>query len=399
MVIHSPDVSVIVPTYCEVENLLILLPQIDQAMVSDGLSYEVIVVDDNSLDGTVKVCQQLAQSFPIHLKTRQNERGLASAVICGLRAAKGQVLVVMDADLSHPPDAIPQLVTECQSPFVDFSIGSRYVEGGSIDSNWTRFRRMNSRVASWLACGLTSAKDPMSGFFAVKRTTFESAKYMHPLGYKIGLEILIRCDCSRVVEIPINFQDRTRGNSKLTLGQQWLYMRHLGRLYPAKYVGISRITRFGIVGLSGMIIDLVALALLRPAVSLTLARAVAIWIAMTWNYFLHRGYTFQKPVADSTVNQYGKFVGACLMGASTNWLVSLVATLAMPMFSGQVFVASAMGVIAGAVINYTMCQRMVFGQSASIEEPQIIPLTTQEELKIQVPDLVQPAQAQQKMAA
>ena len=230
----STDVTVVVPTYCEAENLPLLIPRIAHALTRHNLRGEILVVDDNSPDNTIAVCQQLACNHPVRLVTRSAERGLSSAVVCGFRQARGSVLVVMDADLSHPPEVVPKLVHACQSPAVDFVIGSRYVQGGSVDPDWGQFRRFNSLVASWLARGLTRAKDPMSGFFAIKKQTFFHGANIRPLGYKIGLELIVRCRCKHLVEIPITFRDRTLGDSKLGLRQQWLYLRQLGRLYAAK---------------------------------------------------------------------------------------------------------------------------------------------------------------------
>ena len=227
------DVSVVVPTYCEAENLPVLIPQIAAALEGQGISGEILIIDDDSPDGTESICTRLGHQFPVRLTTRKLQRGLASAVLCGLRQARGDVLVVMDADLSHPPEAVPELVRACRSPGTEFVIGSRYVPGGAVDRNWTRYRRLNSQVASWLARGLTSARDPMAGFFAIRRTTFQRAQKIRPIGYKIGLELIVRCDCRHVAEIPITFRDRTRGQSKLNLRQQWLYLRHLGRLYSS----------------------------------------------------------------------------------------------------------------------------------------------------------------------
>jgi len=232
---RSPEASIIVPTFQEAGNLPALISRIAVALDNVNLSYEILVVDDNSQDGTSTVCSGLSERFPLRLITRRGQRGLATAVICGLNAARGKVLVVMDADLSHPPEAIPKLVQALQSPSVDFVIGSRYVEGGKVDDSWMWFRRINSLFATILARGLTSARDPMAGFFALNQSTFVQAGDLQPLGYKIGLELIVRCKCRRVAEVPISFQDRTCGQSKLTLRQQWLYLRHLGRLYVAKY--------------------------------------------------------------------------------------------------------------------------------------------------------------------
>jgi dolichol-phosphate mannosyltransferase len=228
------DVTVVIPTYHERENLSHLLPALFATLDDAGLQPEVVVVDDNSRDGTDELCQRLAANHPLRLIIRRNERGLATAVLRGLHAARGSVCVVMDADFSHPPAAVPALVEAACSPDCDMAIGSRYVAGGEVDQHWSRFRRLNSRVASLLARGLTPVADPMSGFFALRADVLSRAPVLRPLGYKIALELLVRCDCRNVAELPIHFQDRAAGESKLSLGQQWLYLRHLARLYPAK---------------------------------------------------------------------------------------------------------------------------------------------------------------------
>src|SRR5438270_2504382 len=136
-----PDVSVIVPTYCEAENLPLLVPRI----VAACPAAEILIVDDDSPDATAAVCAQLA----VRLLVRKGERGLAGAVLHGMRHALGDVFVVMDADLSHPPEAIPALVDAIRTG-ADFAIGSRYVRGGRTDAGWGTWRRLTSRVATLL---------------------------------------------------------------------------------------------------------------------------------------------------------------------------------------------------------------------------------------------------------
>ncbi len=139
----------------------------------------------------------------------------------------------MDADLSHPPEAVPELVAKIAGDEADFCIGSRYTEGGRTKEDWGLLRKINSLGATWLARPLTSARDPMAGFFCLTRETYERAKAagLNPVGYKIALEIMIKADCRRVAEVPIEFSDRLHGESKLTLTQQLLYLQHLYRLY------------------------------------------------------------------------------------------------------------------------------------------------------------------------
>jgi dolichol-phosphate mannosyltransferase len=356
----KPLVSVVVPTFCEAENLPILIPRVVEALRESGSSCEVIVVDDNSQDGTIEACEQLSQDHPVRLITRQDERGLATAVLCGLEQAEGEVLVVMDADLSHPPESVPQLVAACQSEATDFVIGSRYVTGGSIDDSWSWFRHCNSRVASLLAWGLTSAGDPMAGFFALRSTTFEEAKNVNPLGYKIGLELIVRCECQKVTEVPIVFNDRVHGESKLNLHQQVLYLQHLGRLYSAKYARLAQAVKFGLVGLSGMVVDLFIFMMMLQVTNFAVARVIGIMAAITWNFSLNRRITFRTDTHVPLLRQFGKYCGACAMGASVNWTVSLALCTSVPWFEANPAIAAGLGVVCGAFGNYLLCCRWVF---------------------------------------
>ncbi|HUN82304.1 MAG TPA: polyprenol monophosphomannose synthase [Phycisphaerae bacterium] len=230
-------VSIVVPTYKEAENIPILTGRIFDAFRGSEFSAELIFVDDNSRDGTVEAVEKLAQSLPVRLITRTNERGLSSAVIRGFEEAKNDILLCMDADLSHPPESIAALIAPISSGKADFAIGSRYTAGGTTQEDWGFLRRLNSNVATALARPLTPVRDPMAGFFCLSRETWERARAagLSPLGYKIGLEILIKARCRNVVEIPISFSDRLHGKSKLTLKQQLEYLRHLLRLYQFRF--------------------------------------------------------------------------------------------------------------------------------------------------------------------
>jgi dolichol-phosphate mannosyltransferase len=226
----QPRVTVVVPTYREAENLPHLIPAIDEALASAALDGEIIIVDDDSQDGTEMAVSHLAHEHPLRLIVRRNERGLATAVIRGFHEARGETLVCMDADGSHPPDVIPKLVAAIEDG-ADFAVGSRYVAGASTDADWSLLRVANSKVATMLSRPLTSVRDPMSGFFAIARERFEAAEALDPIGYKIGLELIVKCRCRRCVEVPIHFADRTRGESKLGPREIMNYVRHVLRLY------------------------------------------------------------------------------------------------------------------------------------------------------------------------
>lgn len=227
--LQTPTVSIVVPTFREAESLPSLIERVNRLRQQAGLELELLIVDDDSKDGTEALMATRSEPW-LQLFVRTEDRGLSQAVLYGLRKARGELLVVMDADLSHPPEVIPHMLAELRAG-ADFVLGSRYVPGGTTAEGWGLFRFINSKVATYLARPLTSVSDPMSGFFALPRSVFERAEDPSPLGYKIGLELLVRCRCGNVREIPIHFSNREHGESKLTLQQQLLYVQHLTRLY------------------------------------------------------------------------------------------------------------------------------------------------------------------------
>jgi len=227
-------ISIVVPTYREADNLGLLAEAVDEALSGAGHEYELLFIDDDSQDGSEEICAGLSERLPVRIVVRKSERGLATAVIHGILAAAGDIVVVMDADLSHPASAIPAMVERLQRGESDFVLGSRYVEGGSIHDDWSVFRQLNSIVPSLLAKPLCPLKDPMSGFFAIRRNEMPDADRLSPIGYKIALEIYVKGDFSRPSEVPIHFSDRQHGESKLSLKEQLNFLRHLARLYAYK---------------------------------------------------------------------------------------------------------------------------------------------------------------------
>ena len=166
MVINMSDknISVVIPTYQEVENIPLIAEEINTALA--GESFEIIFVDDDSQDGSFDAVTKVAHEIPARIIVRTEERGLSTAVIRGIEEAVGKYIVVMDCDLSHPATAIPHMVEKLKANEADFVVGSRYVKGGSFDEDWGFFRLLNSKVATWLALPLCHVKDPMSGFFS-----------------------------------------------------------------------------------------------------------------------------------------------------------------------------------------------------------------------------------------
>ena len=224
-------ISIVVPIYREAANLPLLAEAIDEALADFADDYELLFIDDDSQDGSEGICAELSERFPARIVVRKGQRGLATAVIHGIALSSGDIVVVMDADLSHPPNAIPSMVERLRQGESDFVLGSRYVEGGSIRDGWSLFRKLNSIIASFLARPLCPLNDPMSGFFAFRRADMPTACRLSPIGYKIALEIFVKGDFNDPSEVPIHFADRQHGESKLSLKEQLNFLRHVGRLY------------------------------------------------------------------------------------------------------------------------------------------------------------------------
>jgi len=209
------NVSIIVPTRNEAENIL---PLIAHIVASGAPCSEILFIDADSADGTREAVHSLAEKVPVRLITQDRATpGLAAAILAGAKAATGNLLLVMDADLSHPPERLKDLLAPLVAATADLVIGSRYVHGGSTPG-WPWWRRGLSRVASAIAYPLTGVRDSMSGFFAIRRDLLLELA-TPAVGFKIVFEALARGGPTlRVREIPIAFRDRQRGRSKMSFG-------------------------------------------------------------------------------------------------------------------------------------------------------------------------------------
>jgi dolichol-phosphate mannosyltransferase len=285
--------SLILPTYNERENIEALVDRLERAL--GGISHEMIFVDD-SADGTDAIIARQAMRYPhIVLLHRQERQGLASAVVEGIQRARGEILCVLDADLQHPPEAIPTLLEALTRTGADLVVASRYIPGGSYRA-FTSMRRLASRMATLLARALLSrariVSDPLSGFFVFRRHVVQDI-LLRPLGYKILLEILGRGRLGRVAEVAYRFEARGAGQSKLTMRQNWEYLRHLLRLATAQPDDL-RFLRFCVVGGSGVVVNLTLLWALTEAGIYYLTSGIAgIAAGTTWNFLLNDAFTWR----------------------------------------------------------------------------------------------------------
>jgi dolichol-phosphate mannosyltransferase len=355
-----PQITIVVPTYKEVESLPHLIDRVAKLRETHGLTIEMLIMDDDSRDGSVELVRGRGESW-VEIIVRTSDRGLAPAVLEGLRRARGDVLVCMDADLSHAPEVVPLMLAKLDEG-ADFVVGSRYVRGGTTSDDWGFVRWLNSRVATMLARPLTSIRDPMAGFFALRRSTFEAGRDFSPVGYKIGLELIVKCECERVVEVPIHFEDRRFGNSKLTFGQQMLYLKHLRRLYNFRFGAWSQLSQFLVVGALGTLVNLLALtALLAGHVPTRAAVAGAIFVSMCFNFVLNRRFSFSASRGGSWWRQFIGFVLASSVGALLNYTTVVIALARVRGLRPQL--AALMGIAVGTALNFLASRYLVFQAS------------------------------------
>jgi dolichol-phosphate mannosyltransferase len=236
------DLSIVVPTYNERERLEELVSAVSAVFVRHGIDGELVVVDDNSPDGTGQIAESLRDRYPVTVLHRAGKLGLGSAVIEGFAAARGSVLGVMDADLSHPPSVLPGMLAALGGRDVDAVIGSRYIPGGAT-KNWPFLRRLMSRAACALARPLTPVRDATSGLFLVRRDAVHGIA-ISAAGFKICLELLMRSRIASVVEVPYEFADRAAGQSKMTLREAAGYLVQLRDLFVVKLTRRRPRTRY-----------------------------------------------------------------------------------------------------------------------------------------------------------
>ena len=325
----ADTVSVIIPTYNEKDNIAPLLERVAKALA--GYDYEILIVDDNSRDGTIEAASELASKYPVKVLVRREERGLATAVVHGLKAASGQIIGVMDADLQHPPEVLPDLIKAIQGG-ADMVVASRYIPGGGCP-NWGLSRKIISKVALVIAHLLLPStrpvKDPLAGFFMFRRQNVDPAK-LKPIGYKISLEVMLTGRFQNVVEVPYIFEDRSAGQSKLNPGQQMDYLKHLFSLM-ARTGELKRFLKFCAVGLSGIVVNQGLLWLLTEFGGLQyyISALFAIEASIISNFVLNDYFTFadrRTGKGKSFIVRLLKFNVTCLAGAGIQYGLLLLFT-------------------------------------------------------------------------
>jgi dolichol-phosphate mannosyltransferase len=364
----APELAVVIPTFNERANVEALLDRLHLALA--GIAWEAVFVDDDSPDGTADRLRDLAAADPrVRCLRRIGRRGLSSACIEGMLATSAPVLAVMDADLQHDETILPAMLAALRGGEADVVVGSRYVPGGGVGT-WDARRAALSRFATRLGratTGVTLA-DPMSGFFMLRRDTFEAvARRLSGVGFKILLDILASAPAPLTVrEVPYEFRNRMAGESKLdgavvlefgTL----LLDKTLGRWVPVKFVVFSA------VGALGLAVHLATLFLLHRVgdVGFAMAQTVATLVAMTSNFLINNAVTYRDRRLRGwrLLRGWASFAAACSIGAVANIGVAVWAFGQLAGGSSFDWAWSATaGAAVGAVWNYAVTAVYTWGR-------------------------------------
>jgi dolichol-phosphate mannosyltransferase len=348
------DLTIVIPTFNERENIAKLVEQLDRALA--GIAWEAIFVDDNSPDGTAAAVREHGRRDPrVRGIERFGRRGLAGACIEGMLASSAPYVAVMDADLQHDASLLPRMLRALTAGTTDLAIGSRYVEGGSVGSFQAK-RRLASRVSTVMAQYIMAANvvDPMSGFFMIRQDAFRRlAPNLASEGFKLLFDILTTARGElRILELPYTFGTRTAGRSKFDLQNVFDFVGLLVSKASLGYVPL-RFVSFMFVGLIGVFVHLAALrAGLIAGAPFTWAQVGATLVAMTSNFFLNNVVTYRDMRLRGAAALRGLliFYVICGIGALSNVGVAAWLYANEPVW----WLAGLTGSIIGAVWNYMM---------------------------------------------
>jgi len=382
--------SIVIPTYNESGNILNLIKAIRNNL-SASLLAEIIVVDDDSPDGTGKLVESYIKSYPyagkandhclVRITHRPSKQGLIPAILAGIDCSSGANILIMDADFSHPPEVIPRIIDELRIDPDCIVVASRYISGGSI-AGWPYKRRMISTTAAQIArygLNMHGIRDPMSGFFAFPRHIIQNVRF-DTGGYKLLLELLVKVKGNiRVKEIPYAFADRHNGESKLDFSVMIKYVQAVWVLYRygqksklavlTRYekrksvLFLSKAGRFFTVGASGLLLNYIVSFLLSGGILSNIwyinASVIGIVVSIVSNFLLNKTWTFEDRdfSVRHTLKQFALFVGISSFGA----FIQLTAVyILIQSYGFQFSVALMMAVAIASAGNFILNKKLTF---------------------------------------
>lgn len=357
------QVSIIVPVTAEVENSLSLTNRLSHVLANSNLSAEILIVDACPDQETGR---NLTGNESIRIISHQGDPGFASAAMTGMTGAAGEILVVIDPTLDPPVEKVPELLVPLIKQEADFVSGSGTSQAASKSQRWLTSLRF--QATNWLIRPLTEARNSGTGFFAFFREDFENAQdHLNPAASELSLELLVKCRLDNIVQIPALSTEATRSHTR-SWKERLQFAAQLKQLYEYRYKNLAYFAQFAIVGFSGVFVNLLTLSLLLHWLIRPAAVAVAIWVAMTTNFFLNRNITFSYARHAPIFKQYLGYCSSCLAGAVFNWLTTLVLCNTFPFFAQYTLLAAVIGILVGMGFNFLLCRVLVFAKHKT-EEP------------------------------
>ncbi|AJY73964.1 glycosyltransferase [Paenibacillus beijingensis] len=359
------EISVVIPTFNEGRNVNILAERLTSVLSPLGRMFEIIFVDD-SMDDTPNYLQKLTAGNPsVRYIHRTERRGLATAVLDGVDAAVGEIVVVMDADLQHPPEVIPDMIRTIEQG-CQMVIPSRFIPGGN-DGGLNPYRKVVSWGARMIARAalrrIRQISDPTSGFFAVRKAAIEGIRF-EPLGWKIMLEFIVRADIRSIAEIPYRFQARDLGSSKMNMGEHLRYLVHVGKLVAASDED-SRFVKFGLIGLCGVVVNTTLYwTLLKSGLAVFWAFLAASFISMLFNFVLNNRYTWQSRhgSGSSILNWAGRLLKYSVVTSGSILLSSGLVSALVHFFHAHSLFSGWIGIAFGIVWNFVLNDKWTFSR-------------------------------------
>ncbi len=351
----QPELSIIIPTFNERENLSELVNKLAKAL--ERTHWEVVFVDDDSPDGTLSIIRQLAaDNSRVRCVHRIKRRGLSSAFIEGSLVTTSPFIALMDGDLQHDETILPQMLEAVKNESYDMAVGSRYIDSGGVD-NWDASRVKVSRFATTLSRHLLKIElsDPMSGFFLLRRDTFDKVvRKLSGIGYKVLLDIFSSSEEPlKVKEVPYQFRNRKHGESKLDAHIVWDFLMLIGDKFFGSVIPI-RFISFSLIGTLGVIFHMLILSTFMQVLGIGFiaSQSIAIFTTIYANFTLNNLLTYhdKRLKGWNWIKGLTSFYFVCSLGAFSNIAISTY----LYQMDVYWFLAALAGIAVGAIWNYTL---------------------------------------------
>lgn len=379
------EISVIIPTYNEGDNVWLLTEQLKKVLTPVQRSFEVLFVDD-STDDTPDRLESLTRRYDfVRFIHREGQRGLATAVVKGLELARGRILIVMDADSQHPADVIPGMIEQIDAGS-DMVIPSRFIPGGD-DGGLNLYRKWVSWTARMMARAalkrVRRITDPTSGFFAVRKETI-AGKQLNPIGWKIMLEIIVQADIQKIVEIPYHFKARDLGSSKMSMMEQLKYVAHLAKLVLRSDED-SRFYKFCLVGLSGVAVNLVFYELfIALGAKVIAAFLLSSAISIISNFLLNNRFTWRRGQSGRFMPFSRRFLKYAAVSSAGLAISSGLVSIFYYWFHISSTLSGIIGIVGSVVWNFIVNDKWTFSKKRASTTHQKAEDGTAKNVKVEI---------------